>query len=182
VLSGLPRPYYEYYVSLMPQSVLKHTTHLDTSTRTISIPTPTKTKLYPAQQPSYDLTSPVDLTSFGPTVSGPLGWIVHARSGDKGSNANVGFWVRYEDEWDWLRSLLTLAKIKDLLADEYKDGKKVDRFEIPGMWAVHFLLHDHLDRGVNSTSTYDILGKNVAEFLRCRWVDIPKKFLDRGKI
>jgi hypothetical protein len=31
---------------------------------------------------------------------------------------------------------------------------------------VHFLLRDHLDRGFNSTSTYDTLGKNVGEYLR----------------
>lgn len=50
------------------------------------------------------------------------------------------------------------------------------------MRAVHFLLHDHLDRGASCTSTVDFLGKNVAEFLRARWVDLPKKFLDRGKL
>jgi hypothetical protein len=48
--------------------------------------------------------------------------------------------------------------------------------------AVHFLLKDHLDRGVSSTSSYDALGKNVAEYLRCKRVDIPEKFLARGRI
>ena len=57
-----------------------------------------------------------------------------------------------------------------------------DRFELRNLWAVHFLLHDHLDRGVSSTRTYDFLGKNVAEFLRARHVDLPIKFLDRGNL
>jgi hypothetical protein len=48
--------------------------------------------------------------------------------------------------------------------------------------AVHFLLKDHLDRGVASSSTYDVLGKNVAEYLRCKHVAIPNKFLERGRI
>jgi hypothetical protein len=71
----------------------------------------------------------MDLASadWGPTTKGPLGWIVHARSGDKGSNANVGFWVRHKDEWDWLRHTLSVENIKRLLADEYK-GKKVVSF------------------------------------------------------
>jgi hypothetical protein len=47
---------------------------------------------------------------------------------------------------------------------------------------VHFLLKDHLDRGVASSSTYDVLGKNLAEYLRCKHVELPKVFLDRGKI
>jgi hypothetical protein len=48
--------------------------------------------------------------------------------------------------------------------------------------AVHFLLKDHLDRGVASSSTYDVLGKNLAEYLRAKHVNIPNKFLQRGKI
>lgn len=48
--------------------------------------------------------------------------------------------------------------------------------------AVHFLLKDHLDRGVASSSTYDVLGKNAAEYLRCKHVDIPDRFYKRGRI
>ena len=59
---------------------------------------------------------------------------------------------------------------------------KQDRFELRNMYAVHFLLHDHLDRGVSCSSTYDFLGKNVAEFLRSKHVDLPVKFLSRGKL
>ena len=47
---------------------------------------------------------------------------------------------------------------------------------------MHFLLKDHMDRGVASSSTYDVLGKNVAEYLRCKHVEIPNKFLERGRI
>lgn len=57
-----------------------------------------------------------------------------------------------------------------------------DRFELPNIFAVHFLLHDHLDRGVSCSSTHDVLGKNVAEFLRARHVDLPVTFLNRGKL
>jgi hypothetical protein len=47
---------------------------------------------------------------------------------------------------------------------------------------VHFLLHDHLDRSYNATSTYDGLGKNLCEYLRAKYVDIPNAFLRRGKV
>lgn len=123
---------------------------------------------------------------FGPwgrTVRAPLGWIVHARSGDKGSDCNVGFWVRHRGaEYDWLRNVLSVGKIRELLGPEYKKGKAIDRFEFPGLKAVHFLLREHLDRGVSCTRTYDFLGKNTAEFLRARFVDVPVKFLERGRI
>ncbi|OQV01773.1 hypothetical protein CLAIMM_07068 [Cladophialophora immunda] len=155
--TAFPKPYFEYYVTLLPQSKVHHT---------------------PDQPSTAD---PASLQSFGPTTRGPLGWIVHSRSGDKGSDANCGFWVRHEDEYDWLRSLLSTEKMKELLAKEY-NGKKIDRFELPNAWAIHFLFHDHLDRGIGASSTYDIIGKNVGEFLRARYVDIPEKFLSRGRI
>ena len=176
---SFPKIYYEYYVSLMEQSLVKHQVHV--GSKIIDIPAPTVTKEYPSQQPSIDVTNPVDLTSFGPTTLAPLGYVAHGRSGDKSSNVNVGLFVRHADEYDWLRSLLSIAKIKELLRDEYT-GNKVDRWEFPNVWSVHFVLHDHLDRGVNSNSTYDFLGKNVAEFIRYQKVEIPNKFLERGRI
>ncbi len=61
-------------------------------------------------------------------------------------------------------------------------GEMQDRLELPALYAVHFLLHDHLDRGVSCSASIDVLGKNVAEFLRARHVDLPVKFLNRGKL
>lgn len=80
---------------------------------------------------------------------------------------------------DWLRSLLTTDKVRELLEGEYHGGK-IERFEMENIRAVHFLLVDHLDRGLNACSTYNTLGKNVCEYLRCKHVDIPTKFL-RGE-
>ena len=62
------------------------------------------------------------------------------------------------------------------------DDTKKDRFELPNIWGVHFLLHDHLNRGVSSSSMCDFLAKKVAEFLRCRHVDLPIYFLNRGNL
>lgn len=172
----------EYWVALLPQSVIKHRAVLEWSGEAIDVPPPKVTHAYPLQQPSYETTSPVDLATFGPTTRGPLGWIVLGRSGDKASNANVGFFVRHDDEWDWLRSILSTEKFIQLLGDKEYLGHGVDRFELPNIRAVHFLIHDHLDRGFNSTSTLDGLGKNVGEYLRAKWVDIPNKFLERGRV
>lgn len=177
---GFPKAIYEYYVTLLPQADVEHKVHLWDG-RTYDIPPPPESTTYPAQQPSQPETQGVKSTDWGQTVRGPLGWVVHARSGDKGSNANVGFWVRHTDEYDWLRSTLSVETIKRLLADEYK-GNKVDRFELPNAYAVHFLLHDHLDRGVSCSSSYDFLAKNVAEYLRSKHVDLPQKFLNRGRL
>ncbi|KAI1613806.1 hypothetical protein EDD36DRAFT_208061 [Exophiala viscosa] len=177
----VPKPFQEYYVALFPQSSINHRVHLlyDDS-RIIDIDAPKNTVTHPRQQKSYETSDPIDLSQFE-TVRAPLGHVVMGRSGDKATDANVGLFVRHDDEWDWLRTLLSTDKIKEMLRVEYK-GKPIDRFELPHLKCVHFLLHDHLERGYSSTSTYDTLGKNVVEFLRATTVDVPKKFLDRGKI
>lgn len=178
-----PKAYYEYWVALLPQSEVVHKTHcLFGDNKVIDIPFPPKFQEFPRQQNTYETAAPVDLSSFGPTVRAPLGYIVGGRSGDKASDCNVGFYVRHADEWDWFRSFLTVDKIKELLGPQEYKGKPIDRFEMPNVGAIHFLLHDHLDRGYNACSTYDTLGKNACEYLRAKTVDLPQKFLDRGRI
>lgn len=67
------------------------------------------------------------------------------QSGDKASDCNVGFFVRNDDEWDWLRSFMTIDRVKELLGPQEYLGNPIDRFELPGIKSVHFLLHDHLE-------------------------------------
>ncbi|KAF2665805.1 DUF1446-domain-containing protein [Microthyrium microscopicum] len=179
------KPYYEYHPALLPQDAIKQRIHLlfDSPTPIIEMPLAPEFKAFEKQQPSYETKNPVALDSFGPTVRIPMGRVVLGRSGDKCSDANTGFFVRHDDEWEWLRSFLTINKIKELLGPhEAKKATHIDRFEMPNIRAVHFLLHDHLDRGYDACSTYDTLGKNVCEYLRARTVDMPKKFVDRGTV
>ncbi|KAH8667972.1 hypothetical protein BGZ60DRAFT_353875, partial [Tricladium varicosporioides] len=146
------KPYYEYHPALLPQSALKQRVHLlfDAEQPIIDMPLAPEFRTYDRQQPTYETSNPVDLSSFGPTTRLPLGRIVLGRSGDKCSDCNVGLFVRHDDEWDWLRSFLTVAKIRELLGPEEDKGKPIDRFEMPNIRAVHFLLHDHLDRGYDA--------------------------------
>ncbi|KIW99841.1 uncharacterized protein Z518_10769 [Rhinocladiella mackenziei CBS 650.93] len=182
---GIPKPYFEYYVTLLDQSQIQHVLHFNG--KDTFIPPPTITKVFPEHQPSQSHAAlPIDLQKFGPTERGPLGWIVNARSGDKGSDCNCGFWVRHQDEFVWLKNILSIDTIKKLLGKEHDTSRtpkiEIERFELPNLRAVHFLFRNLLDRGVSSTSSVDYLGKNCAEFLRSRHVDVPVRFLARGKL
>ena len=182
---GIPKPFFEYYVTLLPQADMEHVVHFNGKQTTI--PPPTETHVFPQRQPSQPSpTIQVDLSNYGPTERAPLGLIVNARSGDKGSDCNCGFWVRHADEYIWLRNLLTIDTIKTLLGKEYDQSRRpkieIERFELPNLKGVHFLFRNLLDRGVTSTSSIDFLGKNAAEFLRSRYVDVPTRFLSRGKL
>ncbi|CAK7243459.1 MAG: hypothetical protein STHCBS139747_004984 [Sporothrix thermara] len=179
--TAIGRPFFEYWVSLLPQRYVHETAHLPDGT-VVDIPAPTVTQEFAREQPSYAATaSPVDLAQFGPTTRAPLGYVCLGRSGDKSSNCNLGLFVRRDDEWDWLRTVLTTDKLRELLGKD-DVGRQIDRCEFPNIRAVHFLLKDHLDRGFNSTSSFDSLGKNLCEYIRCKHIDIPTKFLERGRI
>ena len=99
-----------------------------------------------------------------------------------------------------MRSFLTVDKLKEMLGSDWKENtgtrkngkngknekkkgsRRIDRFEMRNLRVVHFLLKDWLDRGYNSGSGVDTLAKNLGEFLRCRRVQIPNVFLERGRI
>lgn len=182
---GIPKPFFEYYVTLLPQADVRHKVHCVWNGSCFEVDPPKSdiTKVWPERQPSESQSAAPATSDFGKTIRGPLGWVAHARSGDKGSDANCGFWVTRDDEYAWLRTILSIETIKKLLGKDYrKDEMRIDRFELPNLRGVHFLLGNLLDRGVSSTATVDFLGKNVAEFLRSRYVDIPVRFLDRHKL
>ena len=78
------------------------------------------------------------------------------------SNADLGLFVR-RDEWEWLRTILSVAKLRELLGKADK-SKQIDGCEMHNIHAVHFLLKDHLDKRFNATSGYYSSGKNLCEF------------------
>lgn len=175
-----PTRFQEYFPTLIPQP--KTSIHFSAPEYSpIEISPPEKTLAEKLVQPSYEPESPQSLDSFGPTTMLPLGRVLYARAGDKGSNCNVGFFPVHDDAWEWLRSFLTTQKFIELLADDYR-GQIIDRMEFSEIHAVHFLLHDWLDRGVTANATYDILGKFVAEYIRCKKVQIPDRLIALGTI
>lgn len=121
-----------------------------------------------------------DLARFGELVDAPLGSIVLARSGDKGSNANVGLWVETERQWAWLQQWLTLDRLRELLPEA--DGLRVDRLELPNLLGVNFVVHDLLRGGAISSSRLDSQAKALGEFLRARRVQVPRSLVSDSTI
>jgi hypothetical protein len=159
--TAAPRQYLAFYPALYKQDDLRCTANLlssDLSVKSAKVGHPTKYEEL-EQRENYDTAKPVSLSTFGPTQSARIGDIALARSGDKGSNLNVGIFVRHAEEWDWLRSFLSLAKMKELMGDDWSDEYFLERIEFPKIWAVHFVIYGILGRGVCSSSRLDALGK-----------------------
>jgi hypothetical protein len=104
-----------------------------------------------------------------------LGRIAGARSGDKGGSANVGVWVRTEDEWAWLANTLTVDKLRELLPETA--GLPVSRHVLPNLRAVNFVIEDILGKGVAYQARFDPQAKGLGEWLRSRHLDIPERLL-----
>jgi hypothetical protein len=126
---------------------------------------------------SYDTVNPIPLDSFGPTKRMPLGNIVIGRSGDKGPNVNCGLFTDRAEIWEWLRSFLTMEKMKELVGRDWKDEFQIERVEFPKIYAVHFVIYGILGRGVSSSTLLDNRGKGFTDYIRAKHVDVPEKFL-----
>jgi hypothetical protein len=127
-------------------------------------------ELQPASAPLL----PEPLTG-GPTQRLPLGRIAGARSGDKGGSANVGVWVRTDEQWRWLANTLTVDLLRELLPETA--GLPVTRHLLPNLRAVNFVIEDILGQGVAYQARFDPQAKGLGEWLRSRHVDIPAVLL-----
>ena len=97
--------------------------------------------------------------------------LAHARSGDKGDTANIGV-IAYEPEhYDVLRRQLTADRVKSHL-DELVRGK-VERFELPKVWALNFLLHGALGGGGTLSLRTDSQGKVLSTALLRLEIEVP---------
>jgi hypothetical protein len=97
--------------------------------------------------------------------------IAHARSGDKGDTANVGV-IALQPRWyDVLEQFVTRRKV----ADHFRgmiDGD-VERYELPNLNALNFLLHGALDGGGTLSLKTDAQGKVYSTALLRMVIDVP---------
>jgi hypothetical protein len=177
---GPPQPgsaFGVYWPGLLDQAVLEHTVHhYDGTTETIAPASPRGSRREGAPQPEPSL-APSNRTRWsGELVDVPLGEIVHARSGDKGGDANLGVWVRDREAWEWLNSTLTTEELRRLLPEARE--LVIDRYKLPNLGAVNFLVRGLLGTGATSTLRLDSQAKALGEWLRARSIKAPRSLLE----
>ena len=117
-------------------------------------------------------------TVHGTSVRSPFGRVCGARSGDKGGNANLGVWARRPDAYVWLEQFLTAGKLQQLLPETA--DLKVDRYELPNLLALNFVIVGLLGEGVAANTRQDGQAKSLGEWLRARVVDVPSILLEES--
>jgi hypothetical protein len=178
---GKGSPYGVYRPAYVDRAEVEETVHLWDG-RTIVVPPPVPE---PAETPTVIPTvDPPAATAYpedAPTRCVPFGTFVHARSGDKGGDANVGLWVGGErgDLRDrrvaWLLHVITADHVRRLVP-EAKD-LDVEVFGLPNLGGVNVLIRGLLGDGVAASTRFDPQAKAVGEWLRSRLVHVPEDLL-----
>jgi hypothetical protein len=99
--------------------------------------------------------------------------IAYARSGDKGDTANVGVIACKPEYYDILKKELTVKRIKAYFGPMVKG--KVERFEMPNIGALNFLLHNALGGGGTLTLKHDAQGKTYSTSLLRMEIEVNEK-------
>ena len=97
--------------------------------------------------------------------------IAHARSGDKGDTANVGLIALREELYPLLVREVTAERVKSHFRGICKGG--VERFELPNLGALNFLLHESLGGGGTLSLMTDAQGKTFSTALLRMEIDVP---------
>jgi hypothetical protein len=165
---GDATPYGIYWPALIPAEEVEHVVVHADGRREVIPHTPPHTALHYI---SVHKSEPISRE----TKRVPLGTLIGARSGDKGGNANVGFWARTDDAADWLQGWLDEKAFRALLPEA--DGLDVDVFRLPNLRAVNVVVHGLLGEGVAASTRFDPQAKGLGEYCRSRLVDIPVALL-----
>jgi hypothetical protein len=93
----------------------------------------------------------------------PLGRIARARSGDKGTGANIGVMVDSQSDFDLLRRELTAERVADFFRPMGVTG--VERYELPNLLALNFVVRGILSRGTRVDAQGKALGQAILEMM-----------------
>ena len=91
------------------------------------------------------------------TATIALGEIAHARSGDKGNHANIGVVAYTPAGYEFLARALKSEHVADYFAG--LRATHVERFELPRLWALNFVLYNALAGGASRSLGIDTQGK-----------------------
>ena len=111
-------------------------------------------------------------------VTMQLRYLAHARSGDKGDTANVGLIALDPEFYDTLVEQVTRKRV----ARHFKGMVSgVERFELPNLNALNFLLHGALDGGGTLSLKTDAQGKVYSTAMLRMEIEVPRRIAKRAR-
>ena len=107
----------------------------------------------------------------------PLSRIAHGRSGDKGDTSNIGIIVFDQRHFAAIVQEVTAERVKEHFGELVRG--EVERFELPNLGALNFLLHGALGGGGTLSLRIDAQGKTLSAALLRMEIDIDDRELER---
>jgi hypothetical protein len=104
-------------------------------------------------------------------VTVPLYRAAHGRTGDKGNRSNISVIAWHADLYPLLLAQVTEAVVAQRFA--HRRPTRVQRFELPGLAALNFVLDEVLDGGVNDALNLDAHGKTLSFWLLDLPIEVP---------
>lgn len=104
-------------------------------------------------------------------ITVPLYRAAHGRTGDKGNRSNISVIAWHADLYPVLLAQVTEAVVAQRFA--HRRPTRVQRFELPGLAALNFVLDEVLDGGVNDALNLDTHGKALSFWLLDLPIEIP---------
>ena len=101
--------------------------------------------------------------------------MAHARSGDKGSNANIGVIAYSSSGYEFLREILTATIVEKFFKP--MGAGTVVRYELPNLCALNFVLPDVLAGGGSRSLRIDAQGKTLGQAILEMPIEIPAELL-----
>ncbi|WP_240340432.1 acyclic terpene utilization AtuA family protein [Nocardioides sp. SYSU D00038] len=175
-----PTPYGVYRPAYVDRSAVTHTVvHADG--RREVVPEPTEWSTVDDRAGLRPSPYPAPADSLNRRM--PLGTFVHARSGDKGGDANLGLWVahdgtdaaKHDARVTWLTKLISPRKVRELVP-EARD-LEVEVYPLPNLGGVNVIIRGLLGAGVAASTRFDPQAKGLGEWVRSRVVHIQEGLL-----
>jgi hypothetical protein len=110
-------------------------------------------------------------------ITVPLERLAWARSGDKGDKANIGVMARRPECLPYIAAALTTPYVASRFA-HFMASPEIDRYELPGLPALNFVLHHALGGGGVASLRNDPQAKGYAQILLDTPVSIPAQLLE----
>lgn len=158
-------PVFRSYSFLIPANAVQPEMHLAGERRAIPA--------LPSQPQQAAPSLPPLASDSSGTHPVPLVKLAVGRSGDKGNNANIGIIARKPDYLPFIKAALTEDAVRTFFMAT--GTTRVERFELPGISALNFVLHESLGGGGVVSLRIDPQGKGFAQMLMDFPVPVPSE-------
>ncbi len=151
------------FMSLLPKTEAEATLTFDGKTEPVPVPTKGGFHAGLVRRPVAPAL-PKDIES---TATVPLVHLAWVRSGDKGDLFNVAVIARKPEYLPYISAALTTEAVGLWYRHLFKDPsrRRVDRFDVPGIHALNFIVHESLDGGSTASARIDFVAKGMGQQL-----------------